>query len=410
MTDLASRIRQDFPILQRKVHNVPLVYLDNGASSQRPVQVITAMDEHYRMHHANIHRGAHTLGEESTQAYESAREKVAGFVNAPATHEIIFTKNATEAFNLVASSCGRFFLSEGDRILISAMEHHANIVPWFMVAEQTGAKVDWIPLTSDGQIDLEAAHALIPGAKIVACTAVSNVLGTINPIAEICAKARESGAVSVVDAAQLAPHLPIDVQALGCDFLGFTGHKMCGPTGIGVLWGRTELLDAIPPFLGGGEMIEIVDFEGFTTAPLPYKFEAGTMPIAEAIGLATAIDYLTDIGFDAIRKHEVDLLGTTFDMLTSAFGDKIRIYGPQDINRRSGILSFNFGDIHPHDLASILDAEGVAIRAGHHCAQPLMRTLGVQATARASFYFYNTKEEVEILAHGLEKAADIFGI
>ncbi len=407
---LAYRIGDDFPILGRKINDKRLVYLDSAASSQRPRCVLDAMDDYYTTSHANIHRSPHTLGEEATAAYESARTAVARFINANRREEVVFTKNATEAINLVARSWGDTNLRPGDRIVVSTMEHHANIIPWFMAAERSGARVEWLPLTSDGSIDMDAARSMIPGAKVVACTATSNVLGTITPIAQIAALARENGVLSVVDGAQFVPNMVTDVQAIGADFLAFTSHKMCGPTGIGVLWGRYELLDAIPPFLGGGEMISVVDFDGFEPATVPAKFEAGTMPIAEAVGLEAAVDYVSKIGVDAIRAHEVELIRYAFDALDDTFGDKITIFGPRDINRHAGIISFTFGDVHPHDLATILDQGGVAIRAGHHCAQPLMRHLGVVATARASFYAYTTTDDIDVLIHGLDTAAELFGI
>lgn len=406
--DLSARVRSDFPILTREIHGKALHYLDSAASSQRPAAVIDAMDDYYRRHHANIHRGAHTLGDEATQMYEDARARVASFLNAHEPAEIVFTKNVTEALNLVAKAWGGANLKPGDRIVCSTMEHHANVVPWFQVAAQTGARVEWIPLTDDGRLDMDAAARLIDGAAVVACTATSNVLGTITPIAEVCRLAREAGALSVVDAAQLVPHLGADVRTIGCDVLGFTGHKLCGPTGIGVLWARRELLDAMPPFLGGGEMIADVTFDGFTPAPVPLKFEAGTMPIAEAVGLHAAIDYLDTVGIDAIRAHEVDLLAYAFDRLDAAFGDKITIFGPRDLDVRSGLVSFTLGDVHPHDISTILDSHGVAIRAGHHCAKPLMASLGVVATARASFYLYTTREDLDALIEGLEHALALF--
>ncbi|MBX7160826.1 MAG: SufS family cysteine desulfurase [Acidimicrobiia bacterium] len=408
--DLGARVRGDFPILARRVNGHDLHYLDSGASSQRPAPVIDAMDDYYRRHHANIHRGAHTLGDEATQMYEDARARVASFLHARDPAEVVFTKNVTEALNLVAKAWGGANLGPGDRIVCSTMEHHANIVPWFQVAAQTGAHVEWIPLTDDGLLDMDAAARLIDGAAVVACTATSNVLGTITPIAEVCRLAAEAGALSVVDAAQLVPHMGADVEAIGCDVLGFTGHKVCGPTGIGVLWGRRELLDAMPPFLGGGEMIADVTFDGFTPAPVPLKFEAGTMPIAEAVGLHAAIDYVDAIGFDAIRAHEVELLRYAFDRLDASFGDKITVHGPRDLGVRSGIVSFTLGDVHPHDLATILDQHGVAIRAGHHCAKPLMSHLGVMATARASFYLYSNRADVDALVDGLEHALALFEI
>ncbi len=410
---LARQVADDFPILGRKVHDKRLVYLDSAASSQKPRQVIDAMDNYYRTFHSNIHRSPHTLGEEATAGYEDARKHAAAFVGADA-RDLVFTKNVTEAFNLIAYSWGLTNLGAGDRIVISTLEHHSNIVPWFIVAEKTGARVQWLPLVQSGdtagQIDMDAAARIIPGAKLVAISAASNVLGTITPVAEICRLARETGAISVVDGAQRAPHLETDVGDIGADFFGFTSHKMLGPTGIGCLWGRRELLDTMPPFLGGGEMIETVGFDGFTTAPVPAKFEAGTMPIAEAIGLGAAVDYLDKIGMDSIRAHELDLLEYAIAALDDTFSDKIAIYGPRDLSMRSGIVSFNLGNIHPHDLATVLDADGVAIRAGHHCAKPLMDDLGVTATARASFYLYNTRDDIDVLIHALGTAAELFGI
>lgn len=403
-------VRADFPVLAREVHGKRLVYLDSGASSQKPAAVIDAMSDYYRTFHSNIHRGAHTLGDEATAAYDEARAKVARFVRAASPEEIVFTKNGTEALNLVARSWGDANLREGDRIVVSLMEHHANIVPWMMVAERTGALLDWIGLTDDGLLDMDDAARRIDGAKVVACTAVSNVLGTITPIAEICRMARDAGAVSVVDAAQLTPHLVTDVQAIGCDFLAVTGHKMLGPTGVGFLYGRRGLLDEMPPFLGGGEMIENVSTTGFTTAPVPLKFEAGTMPIAEVYGLGVAVDYLQRVGLDAVRAHEEHLLAYALDALDSTFGDTIRVWGPRDVASRSGLITFTLGDCHPHDLATILDSEGVAIRAGHHCAKPLHAALGVQATARASFYLYNGTDDVDTLVRALGVANSIFTV
>ncbi|MCC7078012.1 MAG: SufS family cysteine desulfurase [Acidimicrobiia bacterium] len=419
MSDLASireidafaeSLRKDFPILHRTVHDRPLVYLDSAASSQRPEAVIEAMDTYYRTYHSNIHRGAHTLGEEATAAYDGARTKIARFVNSPTPEQIVFTKNVTEALNLVAHSWGRANLGEGDRILLSTMEHHANIVPWFMVAEMTGATVEWVPISDDGVLDLDALARMLRGASVLACTAVSNVVGTLNPIADICAMARGEGVVSVVDAAQYTPHQVTDVVAIGADFLGFTGHKALGPTGVGVLWGRSDLLDSMPPFLGGGEMIEHVDYDGFSTAPVPAKFEAGTMPIAEVIGLGVAVDYLADVGMDRVRDHDVAILRYALAALTDAFGAKIRILGPLDPEQRSGLVSFELGDVHPHDISTILDQEGVAIRAGHHCAKPLHARFGVTASARASFQFYNTTAEVDQLVHALDIALELFGL
>jgi len=405
---LGEQVRADFPILARSVRGKPLHYLDSAASAQKPEQVLRAMDEFQRNHYANIHRGAHTLGDEATEAYESARARVARFVGAGSPAEVVFTKNVTEAVNLVARSWGAANLHQGDRIVVSTMEHHANIVPWMQAATASGAVLDWIPLTDDGRLDMDVAARLVDGAAVVAVTGCSNVLGTITPITELCTLARAAGALSVIDAAQLVPHLGVDVADIGCDLLGFTGHKVCGPTGIGVLWGRPEILQAMPAFLGGGEMIADVDFTGFTTAPVPHKFEAGTMPITEAVGLHAALDYVDSVGLDRIRGHEAALLAYAFDALEAAFGDKIKIYGPRDVAVRSAMLSFTLGDVHPHDIATILDTHGVEIRAGHHCAKPLHRSLGITATARASFYMYSTSDDIDALVAGLEDAARLF--
>ncbi|MCE7885224.1 MAG: aminotransferase class V-fold PLP-dependent enzyme [Actinobacteria bacterium ATB1] len=384
----AESVRKDFPILGRRVREKPLVYLDSAASSQRPEAVIEAMDTYYRTYHSNIHRGAHTLGEEATAAYDGARAKVARFIGSPSVDQVVFTKNVTEALNLVAYAWGRGNLRQGDRILVSMMEHHANIVPWFIAAETTGAVVEWVPITDDGLLDLEALEVMLPGARVLACTAVSNVLGTVNPVGEICRMARHEGVLSVIDAAQFVPHMPTDVSSLGADFVGFTGHKMLGPTGVGALWGRPELLESMPPFLGGGEMIENVDLAGFTTARVPTKFEAWTMPIAEVVGLGAAVDYWDEIGMQRVREHDVAV----------------------DPQLRSGLVSFELGDVHPHDVSTILDQEGVAIRAGHHCAKPLHARYGVTASARASFQIYNTTAEIDCLIHALDVALELFGL
>ncbi len=405
-----ARAREDFPILARRVHGHRLVYLDSAASSLTPAPVIEAMSDYYRCHHSNVHRGAHTLAEEATSLYEGARAKVAAFVGAADPHEVVFTKNATEALNVVAQAWGGANLGPGDRILVSTMEHHANIVPWFMVAARTGARVEWIPVTDEGELDLDALGRLAPGARVVAVTAASNVLGTITPVAEICRLAHEAGALAVVDAAQAAPHLPLDLAATGADAVAFSAHKMLGPTGLGVLWGRRALLEEMPPFLGGGSMIADVTLDGFTPAPVPAKFEAGTMPIAEAVGAGAAVDYLTALGRDAVRAHEVGLLEYALAALEDAFGDKIAILGPRDPQRRTGLVSFTLGDVHPHDISTIVDGHGVAIRAGHHCAKPLMARFDVVATARASVYVYNTRDDVDVLVEALQDAVRIFGL
>lgn len=400
-------VRKDFPTLQRNVRGKPLVYLDSAATSQKPQCVIDAEREFYERYNANVHRGAYLIAEEATAAYEGAREKVAQFINAPSKECIVFTRGTTEAINLVAYSWGWTNLREGDEILLTEMEHHSNIVPWQLIAERTGARIKVVPITDDGLFDTDTfERSLTERVKLVAVTHVSNVLGTINPVQEICRKAKEAGAVVLVDGAQAAPHMPVDVQTIGCDFYAFSGHKMCGPTGIGVLYGRIELLEAMPPFLGGGEMIRTVTFERTTFNDVPYKFEAGTPPIAQAIALGTAIDYLTSIGMEQIRAHEVTLTRYALECLKEV--PKITIYGNAPLEHRGGVIAFNIGDIHPHDLATFLDAHGICIRAGHHCAQPLMRRLGVVATARASLYFYNLPDEIDALVRSLREAVRFF--
>jgi len=401
-------VRKDFPIFQRTVRGKRLIYLDSAATSQKPQCVIDAEREFYEQYNANVHRGAYLIAEEATAAYESAREKVAKFINAPNKDCIVFTRGTTEAINLVAYSWGLANLREGDEILLTEMEHHSNIVPWQLIAERTGAKIKVVPITDDGLLDMDAFERLLTErVKIVAVTHVSNVLGTINPVHEICRKAHEVGAVVLVDGAQAAPHLPVDVQAIGCDFYALSGHKMCGPTGVGALYGRKELLEAMPPFLGGGEMIRTVTFERTTFNDVPYKFEAGTPPIAQAVGLGVAVDYLTKIGIERIRAHEVELVTYALERLREI--DDITIYGAAPPEQRGGVIAFNIGNIHPHDLATFLDAHGICIRAGHHCAQPLMRRLNVAATARASFYLYNTPDEIDALVEALQQAVRFFG-
>ncbi|MFA0730847.1 MAG: hypothetical protein HZLCBSQH_002245 [Candidatus Fervidibacterota bacterium] len=400
-------LREQFPIFRRTVRGKRLIYLDSAATSQKPQCVIDAEREFYERYNANVHRGAYLIAEEATAAYEGAREKVAKFINAPSKDCIVFTRGTTEAINLVAYSWGWANLKEGDEILLTEMEHHSNIVPWQLIAERTGAKIKVVPITDDGLLDMEAFDRLLTErVKIVAVTHVSNVLGTINPVQEICRKAHEVGAVVLVDGAQAAPHLPVDVQAIDCDFYALSGHKMCGPTGSGALYGRKELLEAMPPFLGGGEMIRTVTFERTTFNDVPYKFEAGTPAIAQAIGLGAAVDYLTKIGVERIRAHEVELVAYALERLREIKG--ITIYGVAPPEQRGGVIAFNIGDIHPHDLATFLDAHGICIRAGHHCAQPLMRRFNVAATARASFYLYNTPGEIDALADALHKAHQFF--
>jgi cysteine desulfurase/selenocysteine lyase len=419
MTFDVARIRKDFPILDRTVRGGrPLVYLDSANTSQKPRHVIDALNEFYERHNANIHRATHELGEEATEAYEGARIKAARFIGAGDETEVVFTKNISEGINLVAYAMGnasagrsgpaRFRLGPGDEIVITEMEHHSNIVPWQLLCERTGATLRWFGITPDGRLDLSAMDDLITErTKLVALVHQSNVVGTINPVAAIAGRAHQAGALVLVDAAQSVPHMPVDVASLGADFLGFTSHKMCGPTGIGVLWGRRELLAEMPPFLGGGEMIETVSMDHTTFAAPPHKFEAGTMPIAEAAGLAAAIDYLTDVGKDAVKAHEQDLLAHALAALGEIKG--LRILGPAEPSGRGTAISFTVEGVHPHDVSQVLDEHGVAVRAGHHCAWPLHRALGVQASTRASFYLYNTHVEVDALAEGIREAQRFFG-
>ncbi len=406
--DVAA-IRKDFPILGREVRGQRLVYLDSANTSQKPRSVLDAIDRYYEHSNANVHRGTYLIAEEATAALEGARAKVARFIGAQAPREVVFTKNVTEALNLVTKAWGRANLRAGDPVLITEVEHHANIVPWHQLREEVGIELRWIPLGADGHLDLSDLDRLIDGAKVVSFAAMSNVLGTLNPVERLVAAARAAGALVVIDAAQYVPHMATDVAAWGADFVGFTGHKMCGPTGIGVLWGTEEVLDATPPFLTGGEMILNVTKEGFTPNELPWKFEAGTPPIAEAVGLGAAVDYLTGIdgGMQAIRQHEVELTEYALRTLGERFDD-LTIYGPTDATERGGVLSFSFGDIHPHDLTPVFDQPGVCVRAGHHCAKPLMRVLGVSASARASLYLYNDTDDVDALADALAAAADFF--
>ena len=415
MTLDVTRIRKDFPIMERRVRNgSPLVYLDSANTSQKPRQVLDAMDEFYERHNANIHRATHQLGEEATQAYEGARAKVVPFIGAAEPAEVVFTKNVSEAINLVAYSMGnarggRFSLGPGDEIVITEMEHHSNIVPWQLLCERTGATLRWFGVTADGRLDTSNADDLITErTKLVALVHQSNVLGTINPVRAIADRAHVAGALVLVDAAQSVPHMPVDVTALGADFLGFTAHKMCGPTGIGVLWGRRELLEEMPPFLGGGEMIEQVWIDHSTFAAPPHKFEAGTMPIAQAVGLGAAIDYLGEVGLDAVRAYEHGLIGHTLQALEEIEG--VRILGPTEPVDRGGAISFTVDGVHPHDVSQVLDERGIAVRAGHHCAWPLHRAFGVQASTRASVYLYNTRDEVDALAEGIREAQRFFGV
>ena len=403
-----ARIKKDFPILSRVVNGHPLVYLDSAASSQRPTAVTDAMTAYYETTHANVHRGVYTIAEEATAQYEGGRARIGRWIGARSVREVIFTKNVTEALNLVAQSWGRANLRAGDPILLTEMEHHANLVPWLMLKDALGIEIRYIPLTADGQLDLTDLDRLVDGVKLVGVTAVSNVLGTINPVRRIADAAHAVGAVLVVDGTQLTPHAHTDVAALGADFYGFTGHKMLGPTGIGVLWAREDLLDEMPPFLGGGDMISDVRLDGFTPNELPWKFEAGTPPIAEVIGLSAAVDYLDALGLDAVRDHERSLTTYALSTLQSRYGDDLTIHGPLDPTLRSGTLSFAYKGIHPHDISQVLDQKAVCVRAGHHCAKPLMRCLGVGATARASWYVYNDESDIDALADALADASDLF--
>jgi cysteine desulfurase / selenocysteine lyase len=401
-----GRIREDFPILNQRVHGRPLVYLDSAASSQKPERVIQAVSDYYRHDHANVHRGVHALSVRATDAYEEARATVASHIGAATASEVVFVRGTTEAINLVASAWGPTALSEGDEILLTKMEHHSNLVPWQLLAERTGALLRFADVTPGGELDLEdLERQLGERTRMVGVTHVSNTLGAVNPVERIAALAHEAGALCLVDGAQAAPHMRIDVGEIGCDFYAFSGHKMCGPTGIGVLWGRSELLAAMPPYQGGGEMIASVKLEGSTWAAVPHKFEAGTPHIAGAVGLGEAIRYLDDIGLDRIRAHETALTAYAIERLDAIEG--LQLFGPR--SGRAGVLSFEYGDIHAHDLATILDHQGIAIRAGHHCNQPLMEHLGVTATARASLYLYNTRDEIDALIEGLRVAAAMFG-
>ncbi|KML11258.1 cysteine desulfurase [Bacillus safensis] len=397
-------VREQFPILHQQVNGHDLVYLDSAATSQKPRVVIDAMNEYYRSYNSNVHRGVHTLGTRATDAYEGAREKVRAFIRASSVQEIIFTRGTTTALNTVAISYARANLKEGDEIVITHMEHHANIIPWQQAAKATGATLKYIPLQEDGTLSLEDVRQTITHqTKIVAVTHVSNVLGTINPIKEIAKIAHEHGAIIVVDGAQSTPHMQIDVQDLDCDFFAFSGHKMCGPTGIGVLYGKKDLLNNMEPAEFGGEMIDFVDLYDSTWKELPWKFEAGTPIIAGAVGLGKAIDFLNDIGMEEVSRYEHQLATYALERFKEL--DGATVYGPQ---HRAGLVTFNLDDVHPHDASTVLDTEGVAIRAGHHCAQPLMKWLGVSATARASFYLYNTEEEIDQLIAALRKTKEYF--
>jgi cysteine desulfurase/selenocysteine lyase len=398
-----EEIRDDFPVLRQRVHGKPLIYFDNAATSQKPRVVIEALNDYYVRYNANVHRGIHALAERATREYERARDRIAKFINAPSPQSVIFTRGTTEAINLVAYSWARSNLKKGDEILLTWMEHHSNTVPWYQVAEATGAVIKRMELNSDGTLEIAA---ISPRTKLVAVTHCSNVLGTINPVKQLADAAHQVGALILVDGAQSVPHMAVDVQALDSDFYVFSGHKMCGPTASGILYSRRELLEAMPPFMGGGEMIREVRADSFTCNDLPYKFEAGTPNIAEAIGLGVAVDYLQKVGMEKIRQHEKEITQYALDRLTDF--PKLTIYGPANVEERGGLISFTLADIHPHDLSTSLDQYGIAIRAGHHCAMPLHKKLGLAATARASFYLYNTRDEIDAFVNALHKAREFW--
>ena len=403
-----NQVRNDFPIFQRETKpGTRLVYLDSTATSQKPMAVIEAMDTYYRRSNANIHRGVHTLAEEATALYEQARVKIARFINAPSAHQIIYTRNTTESINLVAYSWARANLKAGDLVILTEMEHHSNLVPWQILQAERGIELDFIPVTDEGLLDLDAYRALLSrGPKLVSFTHMSNVLGTINPAAEIIRLAHGAGAVTLVDAAQSVPHLKMDVQALDADFLAFSAHKMCGPTGIGALYGKMDLLESMPPFLGGGDMIKEVKLRSYRPNALPYKFEAGTPAIAESVGFGAAVEYLTSLGMEAIAAHEHEIIEYALERLEEVPG--VKLFGP-GAEKKGGVAAFTLDGVHPHDVAQILDRDGIAIRAGHHCAQPLHEKFGLPATSRASFYLYNTKTEVDLLVNGIYKVKELFG-
>lgn len=404
-----ARVRADFPVLGREVKpGVPLVYLDSTATSQKPAAVIAAMDDFYRRSNANIHRGIHTLAEESTALYEAARQRVADFIHAPSARQIIFTRNATESINLVAYSWGRANLQAGDVVILTEMEHHSNLVPWHILAAERSLRLEFIPVTPEGLLDLEVYRQLLDlNPKLVSFTHMSNVLGTINPAEEMIRLAHQAGAIALVDGAQSVPHFPVDVQAMGVDLLAFSGHKMCGPTGVGVLYGRKGILDGMPPFLGGGDMIKRVHLRSFVPNEIPYKFEAGTPAIAEAVGLGAAVDYLKQTGMARIAAYEHEIVAYALDRLSEVPG--VQVIGPS-AEKKGGVVAFTLKGVHPHDVSQILDIDGIAIRAGHHCAMPLHEKYNLPATARASFYLYNTFEEVDKLAESLNKVTQVFGL
>ncbi|MFM8303736.1 MAG: SufS family cysteine desulfurase [Actinomycetota bacterium] len=405
-----ARIQADFPILKRQVNGKRLVYLDSASSAQKPQSVLDAMDRVYRESYANVHRGVYLIAEEATAAFEAARATVARFVGAQEPREIVFTRNATEAINLVAYSWARANLRAGDVIVLTHLEHHANVVPWHMLREERDVEIRWIPLTDDQRLDLTDLDRILDGASLLAVTAMSNVTGTIVDVAGLASAARAAGAHVLVDGCQAVPQTPVDVEAWGADFMAFSSHKLLGPAGIGALWARAELLEAMPPFLGGGEMIRDVTTEGFSTNDIPWKFEAGTPAIADAVGFGAGIEYLEAIGMDAVRAHERELTQYTLDALADRFGPALTVYGPPRAEDRGGVISFLFDDIHAHDVSQVVDEEGVCVRAGHHCAKPLMRVLGVPATTRASFGVYNDRTDADALVDALAKAEAFFAI
>lgn len=409
-----AKVREDFPVLARRLaDDKPLVYLDSANTSQKPNAVIEAVADHYRFHNANVARAMHQLGAEASAAFEDARDKVARFIGAPSRDEVVFTKNASEALNLVANvlgnASGEYHIGEGDEVVITEMEHHSNIVPWQLLAQRSGATLRWFGINDDGRLDLSNLDEMVTErTKVVSLTWVSNMLGSINPLEQVIARAHSVGALVVVDASQAVPQLPVDVATLGADFVAFTGHKMVGPTGIGVLWGRYELLAELPPFLGGGEMIETVTMERSTYAPPPARFEAGTPPIVQAVGLGAAVDYLESIGMDAIAQHEHDITAYALERLQTVGG--LTIVGPTEAVERGGAISFEVEGIHPHDVSQLLDSQGIAVRAGHHCAKPAHKRFGVQSTTRASFYLYTTPTEIDALVEGLEHTKRFFKV
>jgi len=402
-----EKIKADFPIFSCKSPGPPLVYLDNAATSQKPLVVIRALEDFYSTYNSNIHRGVYKIAERATAEYERAREKVRGFVSAPSTEEIVFTRNTTESLNLVAQSWGRKFVSRGDRIVITLLEHHSNIVPWQELAKEKKAQVEFAGIDKEGNLDLEDFKEKVVGAKVVAFTHVSNVLGTLNPVKEMAKVARREGALVVIDGAQAVPHMPVDISDIGCDFYAFSAHKMLGPTGVGVLYGRRERLEEMPPFLTGGDMISEVHLSGAVWNDLPWKFEAGTSNIADVIAFGAALDYLSNIGMSAVRRHEIALTAQALDELPKC--DGVKVYGPSNPERRGAVIPFNVKDIHPHDVSAVLDGMGIAVRSGYHCAQPLHEWFGIPSSVRASFYIYNKGEDVDALVEGVRKAGEVFG-